>query len=86
MANEALRLPYAWGPGAGGSVGIQHPQDNNSVCGSLLHVDHANQPLWLNGGVVKHKGAGIKETIRFTHFAIDQTFRNQTWYVLFVKL
>lgn len=84
IANEALNVSYAWGPGAGGAIGFVNPIDSQSFCGALLHFDHAEQPLWLNGGVVKQKAMVIKETIRFQHFAIDRTFRNQNWYIFYI--
>lgn len=82
MASEALQLPYAWGPGAGGAVGYLNPDKPDSVCGGLLHLDETWRPFWFNSGVVKNKYRPEgQETFEFTHYAQDRTFVNLRWCV-----
>ena len=81
MANEALRIPYSWGVGAGGAVGYLNPNVTDSICGPLYHIDANLSPLWFNGGITMNKRStyGRERLINLTHYAFDITFENVTW-------
>ncbi|KAJ3097567.1 hypothetical protein HK100_005312 [Physocladia obscura] len=57
FATEALRVPYAFNPSYGGSIGIKGASSGENgytqVCeGHLLHSNEQNQPFWMHGGSV----------------------------------
>jgi len=81
MASEALRVPYNWGLGAGGTVGYPNPNTIGSICGGLFHVDENWEPLWFNGGIQMNKrtDAGREKTYNLTHYAIDRSFQHLEW-------
>lgn len=85
-ANEMLKLPYAWGPGAGGSIGYHFQGDVKSVCGCLYHSDEDWNPSWFNGGLVKYKWADEPELMEFTHIGVDRSFTQVKWYVFLLIL
>ncbi|KAH9274097.1 hypothetical protein BASA83_003399 [Batrachochytrium salamandrivorans] len=82
IAHEALKMPYRWASGGGGTVGfivdpVNHP---TKVCGGLYHPDENWKPLWFNGGILrnKHTPDGT-ETLSLTHWVTDRTFNEPKW-------
>ncbi|KAJ3039558.1 hypothetical protein HDV00_012134 [Rhizophlyctis rosea] len=82
FSQELLKLPYAWVPGGGGTVGYAIQEKGSTyVCGGLYHPDENYKPLWWNGGVTmnkyfEEKGKGM---VNFTHYATDRKFEKLDW-------
>ncbi|KAH6596147.1 hypothetical protein BASA61_003568 [Batrachochytrium salamandrivorans] len=82
IAHEALKMPYRWAPGGGGTVGfivdpVNHP---TKVCGGLYHPDENWKPLWFNGGILRNKHTTDgKVTLSLTHWVTDRTFNEPKW-------
>ncbi|KAJ3299601.1 hypothetical protein HDU76_006267 [Blyttiomyces sp. JEL0837] len=75
---EMSRIPYAFVPNFGGTVGYRNP--GGEVCGGLFHMDERLKPLWWNGGVLSNKHSEKdKNFIEFEWWATDLSARNLTW-------
>lgn len=77
-----MQTPYAFiksfgavigGMGRGGEDG-----DPTQVCGTQLHLDTNQVPLWLNGGLYRDKHKQPLEYLNFTHFAQGNDWDFQT--------
>ncbi|KAF9345264.1 hypothetical protein BGX26_003348 [Mortierella sp. AD094] len=65
---EMIQEPYAFVRNYGGVVGELREDDDSSVCGALLHLDHRGRPFWWNGGVMRNKNEGIKRDLLFGYW------------------
>ncbi|EGF79381.1 hypothetical protein BATDEDRAFT_89480 [Batrachochytrium dendrobatidis JAM81] len=82
IAHEALKMPYRWAPGAGGTVGFlkNATAEPTKVCGGLYHPDENWKPLWFNGGILRNKHSSDGQvSLSLTHWATDRTFKSPQW-------
>ncbi|KAJ3063079.1 hypothetical protein HDU98_001058 [Podochytrium sp. JEL0797] len=71
FAWDILRIPYAFAPNFGGTVGYK---DDTGICGGLFHTDENSKPFWWNGGVLKNKHASQEsEFVTYDFAAFDST-------------
>ncbi|KAI9351469.1 mannosyltransferase putative-domain-containing protein [Obelidium mucronatum] len=68
---DILRVPYAFVPTFGGTVGYKN-ETTGGICGGLFHTDENMKPLWWNGGVVANKWHSKDSTfMKFEYAAFD---------------
>ncbi|KAF9114829.1 hypothetical protein BGX27_009666 [Mortierella sp. AM989] len=65
---EMVQEPYAFVRNYGGVVGELGENDDTSVCGAQLHLDHRGNPFWWNGGVMRNKNEGIGRPLLFGYW------------------
>ncbi|KAF9386644.1 hypothetical protein CPC16_007420 [Podila verticillata] len=63
---EMIQDPYAFVRSASGVIGERRMHDASAVCGTQLHLDYQERPLWWNGGLVRKKEVGSQD-LGFTY-------------------
>ncbi|KAF9211354.1 hypothetical protein BGZ59_008202 [Podila verticillata] len=56
---EMIQDPYAFVRSASGVIGERRMHDASAVCGTQLHLDYQERPLWWNGGLIH--GGGMQQ-------------------------
>ncbi|KAJ3059696.1 hypothetical protein HDU98_004339 [Podochytrium sp. JEL0797] len=76
---DLLRVPYAFVPTYGGTVGYKD-ETTGAICGGLFHTDENHKPLWWNGGVVANKHHSQDDLfMKFEYAAFDTDADQIQW-------
>ncbi|ORZ08540.1 mannosyltransferase putative-domain-containing protein [Lobosporangium transversale] len=65
---EMVQEPYTFMRTYGSAIGELRPDNDKSVCGAQLHLDHLGRPLWWNGGLYRNKNANVNRNLDFGYW------------------
>ncbi|KAF9431178.1 hypothetical protein BGZ94_007629 [Podila epigama] len=65
---EMMQDPYAFVRSSSSALGEIHEFWKQTVCGTQLHLDYLQRPMWWNGGLMRNKASKITRDLEFKHW------------------